>query len=311
MILIAGPTSSGKSAVASAVASKAGGDVISCDSMQIYRDMDIITQSPPPEAGPGVRYYLIREIPPEEDFSAAVFARKAEECVRKTAAAGRLPVLEGGTGLYIKALLDGLSAFPPADNDFREKTRRRIGKEGSRTLYAELEKIDPYTASGIHPNDSMRIIRALEVYHLSGKTMTELRKVPGAGGIFREYDCRLFGLGLERGPLYERINRLVEKMFAGGLVEEVRDLRKRRLSLTASRALGLKEAGMYLDGRLTLGEAKEELKKNTRRYAKRQMTWFRGDERIKWIDADRPTREVADDILKEMRDEHSEPERRK
>jgi tRNA dimethylallyltransferase len=286
--------------VASEVASKIGGDVISCDSMQIYRDMDIITQAHPPEGAPGVKWHLIREIPPEEDFSAAVFVQRAERCIRKVTGEGKIPVLEGGTGLYIKALLDGLSAFPPADESFREKIRRRIEEQGLRAFYDELREIDPDAASRIHPNDSRRIIRALEICHLSGKTVTELREVHGTGGMFREYECILFGLRLPRSLLYDRINRLVENMFSDGLVAEVRDLRTRSLSHTASKALGIKEAGMYIDGKITLSEAREELKKNTRRYAKRQMTWFRKDGRIKWIDADRPPGDIADDILEEI-----------
>ncbi|MBU0683846.1 MAG: tRNA (adenosine(37)-N6)-dimethylallyltransferase MiaA, partial [Candidatus Omnitrophica bacterium] len=184
---------------------------------------------------------------------------------------------------------------PPKDETLREELFQLAQKMGNEYLYSELKKVDPDTASRLHSNDLRRIVRALEIFTLTGKTMNE--KKSETRGVSKKYDCLMFGLSLPRKTLYARIEKTVDKMFSEDLVGEVQKLRTRKLSLTATRALGIKEVSAYLDGEVTLSEAKDELKKNTRRYAKRQLTWFRADGRIEWIDADRDVTTIIDDIV--------------
>ncbi|MBD3426383.1 MAG: tRNA (adenosine(37)-N6)-dimethylallyltransferase MiaA [Candidatus Omnitrophica bacterium] len=298
VIFIVGATSSGKSEVATALAEKKSGEIISSDSMQVYRGMDIISQAPGKELTSRVPHHLVRILPPEEDFNCARFCEKAREAIRDIMSRGRLPVIAGGTGLYIKALLDGIFPSPPKDEVLRRRLRMIARDKGNEYLYRELERIDPVTAGKLHPNDLRRVIRAIEVYELTGSTMNE--KKSSSEGIASEHDCLLFGLELPRKVIYGRINVRVERMFREGLAEEVRELKKRQLSLTAEKALGIKELGAFLEGGLSLEKAGEELKKNTRRYAKRQLTWFRKDRRINWIDAQRPVEEIVGDIKQRM-----------
>jgi tRNA dimethylallyltransferase len=302
VIFIVGPTSSGKSAVAVRLAEKLNSEIISCDSMQIYKDMDVITCPPGKDLLSRVTHHLVGTVPPEEEFNAARFVEEAGSIINSIVSGGRIPVVAGGTGLYVKALVDGIFASPPRDGIFREKLRGIVAREGKEYLYRQLKDVDPGTADRLHPNDTRRTIRALEVYKLTGKTISE--KKAGSEGISRKYDCRIFGLKIPRSSLYARIDLAVEGMFREGLVEEVERLNGRRLSLTAEKALGIKEISDFLNGRINVEKAEEELKKNTRRYAKRQLTWFRGDKRVVWIDADRDAGEIAEDIMEKMSEDH-------
>ncbi|NQT33161.1 MAG: tRNA (adenosine(37)-N6)-dimethylallyltransferase MiaA [Candidatus Omnitrophica bacterium] len=295
VIFIVGPTSSGKSRVAARLAERITGEIISCDSMQVYREMDVITQSPDSDLLSRVAHHLIREINPEEEFNAAEFTGKAEALIGSITSRGKVPIICGGTGLYVKALVDGLFSSPSKDEDLRKKFNEIAEKKGTVYLHQMLEERDPETASKLHPNDTRRIIRALEVYKLTGKTIND--KKTTSAGIAEKYACKRIGLKVPRKVLYDRINANVDKMFSEGLVDEVRRLKERELSLTAEKALGIKEVLSFLDGKTTLGGAREELKKNTRRYAKRQMTWFRADKRIVWIDADRPVEEIVEETI--------------
>ena len=297
-IFIVGPTSSGKSAVALGLAEKVDGEIISCDSMQIYRDMEIISQAPANEALSRIKHYLVGSIPPEEEYSAALFMEESEKAVVSIHSSGKTPIVVGGTGLYMKALVDGIFDSPGQDKDFRDILEKTAAEKGREHLYRELERADPLTAAKLHPNDVRRVIRALEVIEQTGRPMHE--KKAEAMGIGEKYDCRTFGLDIPRGTLYARINATVDRMFEEGLVEEVRKLRERKLSMTAKKALGIKEISAFLDGEVSREESKEELKKNTRRYAKRQLTWFRGDKRVVWIDGDRAPDDVAGEIVREM-----------
>ncbi len=294
VIFILGPTSSGKSRVAAGLAGKIGGEVISCDSMQIYKDMDVITRSPGKELLTTARHHLIGIIPPEEEFNAAMFTAKAEKVIKAVIDKGKTPIVAGGTGLYVKALVDGIFESPFKDETLREEFKRRIKEQGAGCLHERLRKIDPETAAKLHPNDEKRIIRALEVYHLTGRTISE-KKTESLGSL-QGYKYVMFGLDVPRKMLYERINTNIEKMFKEGLVKAVEELSDKNISITASKALGIKEVKMFLKNKISLEETKEELKKNTRRYAKRQLTWFRGDKRIVWVNADRETGEVVEDI---------------
>ncbi len=294
VIFIVGPTSSGKSAVAAALAERVGGEVISCDSMQVYRDMDVLTRAPGEEMLARVRHHLVKVLAPEEEYSAARFAEESASLIECVLAEGKIPVVTGGTGLYMKSLVDGIFPSPPKDEELRKNLRELAVQKGNEYLYERLGEIDPETAAKLHPNDTKRIIRALEVYELTGRTICEKKRT--TEGISSKYDCRIFGLEIPRGMLNRRIGLSVDRMFEKGLVEEVERLKERNLSLTAGKALGIKEISAYLDGRISMKEASEELKKNTRQYAKRQLTWFRGDERIIWIDATRDVAEIVNDI---------------
>ncbi len=295
---IVGPTSSGKSAVAVELAEKMNGEIISCDSMQIYRDMDTVTRAPQEALTKRAEHHLIRIIPPEEEFNAALYAEKAKGAISSVIKKGKVPIITGGTGLYMKALLDGIFADPGKDEELRARLGREARENGTEALYLKLKEIDPGAASKIHANDAKRIIRALEVYYLTGVTMTE--KKTETEGLHTKFKCRVFGLNLDRKSLYARIENSVDSMFEEGVVEEVKRLRESPLSITAGKALGIREISLYLDGKMSLEAAKSEIKKNTRRYAKRQMTWFRADKRVEWIDADRPAGEVAGDILERI-----------
>jgi len=292
IIFILGPTASGKTEVAIELAKRLNGEVISCDSMQVYKNMDIITQSVKNFAVP---HHLVKVIPPEEEFNAAKFIKMATLAICAISKKRKLPIFAGGTGLYVKTLLDGIFPAPPKDTELRHTLEKIAKEKGNEYLHNELKKVDPSAAAILHFNDVRRIVRALEIFKLTGRTMKD--KKSDSRGIFNEYDCRMFGLSLPRDVLYKRIEDRVEKMFDAGLVDEVRALKKRAISLTAAKALGVKEAAAYLDGKINLDAAKKELKKNTRRYAKRQLTWFRPDERIKWIDANRDIMEIAREIL--------------
>ena len=295
IIFIVGPTSSGKSRVAAGLAQKINGEIVSCDSMQVYKEMPIINQVPLNEILNTVKHYLVEEISPEEEFNAAKFAAKAEEYIELIISKDKIPVITGGTGLYMKSLLDGLFEAPPKDEELRQMFEEIAKDKGNEYIHEKLKEVDPVTASKLHSNDRIRIIRALEVYEITGSAISE--KKTESEGIYKQYDCRIFGLSVPRDKLYKRIEQTVVKMIDSGLVDEVKKLKKKELSLTAQKALGIKEISRYLDGEETLAEAVNELKKNTRRYAKRQMTWFNADERIEWIDADIKTSEIVDEIL--------------
>jgi len=297
LIFIVGPTSSGKTLVSIEVAIRLGCEIVSCDSMQVYKGMDILNRAPGRKDMKGIAHYLLRQVPVEKEYNAAEFIKDAKNAIKTIKSRDKTPLITGGTGLYVKALVDGLFAAPPADRKLREKLEEEAREKGNPHLYNKLENIDPATAAKLHPNDTRRIIRALEVYELTGRTIFD--KKSESEGIDSGYNCVFFGLRLPREKLYENIDNTVDTMFEEGLVEEVRRLRTRDLSRTASKALGIAEISMFLDGGMDIDEARDLLKMNTRRYAKRQLTWFRADERIRWINADRNVTEIAEEIVAE------------
>jgi len=284
VIIIVGPTAVGKTAFAIKVAENINGEIISADSMQAYRGMDIVSQKPTASEGRRVKHHLISFLKPENEYSAAAFAESARKIIKNIIKKGKTPIIVGGSGLYVKALADGI--FPSKGKD--EKIRKRLGalaeKNGSALLHERLKKIDPASAAKIHPNDTKRIIRALEIYELEKKTKTSLKKE--TKGIRDEYDTKIFGLIMDRSRLYRKIEKRVNLMFRKGIVREVKKLLRKNLSITARQALGIKEVEGYLNKTYSLKEAKELLKKNTRRFAKRQLTWFRADKNILWINAE-------------------------
>ena len=286
LLAVAGPTASGKSDLAVELAKKFGGEVISCDSMQIYKHMSIATAKPTEEDMEGIPHHLVDFLEPSERFSVADFVELASKSAEEISASGKLPILCGGTGLYFNSFIDGLS-FTDAgvDEDYRRELEERARVEGAEALLEELETLDPETAQKLHPNNLKRIIRALEHYKLSGKTITqqnkESRKTPS------KYEALILAIGFhDRQKLYDRINLRVDKMLEAGIVKEAEWYFSEQNLATASAAIGYKELKPYFDGECSLEEAVESLKKETRHYAKRQLTWFRRDERTHWLYAD-------------------------
>ena len=289
IICIAGPTASGKTKLAGELAKMTNGEVVSCDSMQIYRKMDIGTAKPTKEEIARVPHHLIDICEPDEDFSAAVFAERAQSAIKDVFLRGKVPVLCGGTGLYLDALLRGGNSAPSFDtSDIRAKLSLRAENEGVFALYEELLRVDPESAASIHPNNVKRVIRALEIYIASGEKKSELDK--RSKELESPYDARVIYLNyLNRVILYRRIDSRVDFMIKEGLVEETRALMSERafeLNRTASQAIGYKELFGFIEGRESLESAIENLKRATRRYAKRQITWFSAKDYILPLDAD-------------------------
>lgn len=287
LIAVVGPTASGKTALAIALAKELGGEIVSADSMQIYRGMDIATAKPTPEEMAEVPHHLIGFWPPEKPFSVAQYAIRAREKIDDILRRGRVPVLCGGTGLYIKAIVDHIQYEEETGEDaaLRERLRRQAQDEGNLAVWRQLQAMDPQTAERIHPNNLGRVIRAIEVMQVSGRSIREQEERS------RQAPCpyHVIQIGLRyrnRENLYERIGRRVDAMAEAGLLEEARAVRQQGLTATAAQAIGYKELYDWMDGTLPLEEALENLKRSTRRYAKRQLTWFGADARIRWIEPD-------------------------
>lgn len=285
VIAIAGPTASGKTALAVELAKKINGEVISCDSMQIYKDMSIGTAKPTVEEMDGVPHYLIDFVSPDERYSVADFKRDAEEKIEYVLSRGKVPILCGGTGLYIDTLVLGID-YPEIelDQEYRDELMKKAeSEEGLKELYEEAKSIDPEAMEKISENDKKRITRVFELYKATGKTKTELEKISRSNGV--KYDYRVFAIDMDREKLYDRINRRVDIMIEQGLIDEVRNvIDKYDKFPTAMQGLGYKEVVEYFDGKLTKQEMIDKIKQETRRYAKRQLTWFRKNKNIVWID---------------------------
>ncbi len=287
IIAVVGPTASGKTNLAVSLAKKFGGEVISADSMQVYRGMDIATAKPDEDEMSGIRHHLISIISPEEEFSVSEFKALAEKAIGDIASRGKIPIIAGGTGLYVDTLLKNTNFLDNTKNEeIRKGLEERCKSEGTEKLYGELKECDPAAAEKIHPNNSLKIIRALEIFLSSGKTLTEQNEVSHT--VESPYDSLILGLTAEdRSFLYERINRRVDMMLKAGLEKECRAFYENESASTANQAIGYKELKPYLDGEISLCEAAENLKMATRRYAKRQLTWFRRNEKIKWLFIDK------------------------
>ncbi len=288
IIAVAGPTASGKTSLAIEIARKFDGEVVSCDSMQIYRFMDIGTAKPDKSEQEAVRHHMIDILNPTERCSVADFVRLARECIDDIIRRGKLPILAGGTGLYMDSVLENI-VFEDFGSDpkFRAEMQQLADTEGVDVLHSILAKRDPEAAEKIHPNNVRRVIRALEVCHLTGKTFTQVNLESRREPV---YDALILGIDADREILYERINMRVDKMMDGGLLEEVRTLCDMGIDrdTTAMQAIGYKEILEFLEGNVTIDEAVEKIKMESRRYAKRQMTWFRRNDKIQWISAESP-----------------------
>jgi tRNA dimethylallyltransferase len=283
LVVIIGPTAVGKTKLSIALAKRLNGEIISGDSMQIYKGMDIGTAKIKPEEMEGIPHHLLDIKEPWESFSVVEFQQLARSLIHEISARGRLPMIVGGTGLYIQSVIyDYQFSTAPSDEAYRRQLRKIAEEEGEETLHEQLKAIDPESAARIHPHNVRRVIRALEIYHCTGKTMTEWQRGQTKRLI---YDAAIVGLTMEREQLYRRINERVEQMLAEGLLEEARALYDRGIRDCQSvQAIGYKELYDYFDGRVSLGEAIEQLKQNSRRYAKRQLTWFRNQMPVQWFD---------------------------
>jgi len=284
MLLILGVTGSGKGRLAYSLAELIDAEIISVDSMKVYRRMDIGTAKPPKEARERINYHLIDVVEPSESFSVGVFVNLAYEAIRQIKHRKRKTIAVGGTALYIKALLYGLFEQPGADEQVRAELRARAKDDGLKELYRQLVKVDPAAAERISCNDAKRIIRALEVYRITGRTISSLQRQFDAER--PKHDWTILGLRREKTAESSRINQRVKKMIATGLVEEVKLLlaEEKPLSEQARCAIGYAEIIDYLGGKTSLEEATELIKKNTRRLAKSQRTWFKRFKNVHWFD---------------------------
>lgn len=285
LLVILGPTGVGKTEVAIELAKRIRAEIISADSRQIYKEMDIGTAKPSSAVRQKVPHHLIDLVFPDEIFDVAGFKARAEAIIKELQKKDKLPILVGGSGLYIKAVMDGLFIGPGADWKLREKLKKKEEKEGTGTLYQELERVDPITASRLHPHDQRRIIRALEVYHLSGKPISFYQTQFSSTLV----NTVMIGLERERESLFRLINERVDRMVAEGLIEEVKSLLSKGYSedLPSLQGLGYQQIIGLLRGEYPEEEAIRLVKRDTRRFAKRQMSWFKRDKRILWIDAEK------------------------
>lgn len=275
IVAIVGPTASGKTSYAVEYAKANNGEIISADSRLVYKGFDIGTAKPTMEERQGIPHYLIDIVEPEYDYSAAQFVKDAQKVINDIDSRGKLPVVAGGTGLYLKALLEGYD-FPEMETDY--ELRAALKKQDSWILYSELQTLDPLTAQNIDKNDKKKIIRSLEVIKTLKRPLSEVRGIKE-----HPYEVEYIGLNFPREELYERINRRVDLMLENGLIEETQELLKRYGRIqNLLHTIGYEEMIGYLDGTLSLEEAKNKLKQNTRNYAKRQLTWFRKNENIHW-----------------------------
>lgn len=285
VIVICGPTASGKTALSIELAKKIDGEVVSCDSMQIYKDMDIGTAKPTKEEMQGIKHYLIDFVLPDERYSVADYKKDAKKAIKEILEKGKTPIVVGGTGLYIDSLIYEIEYQDiKFDETYRKALEEQAEKNGLDMLYEKAKKIDPKAIEKISRNDKKRILRILEIYHATGKNKTEQEQESRKKEV--EYDYKVYALDWDREKLYERINKRVDIMIEQGLIEEVRRIYKKYEKFpTAMQGLGYKEVVEYIEGNTTKEEMIEKIKQETRRYAKRQLTWFRKNKQTIWLNA--------------------------
>ncbi|HCW03142.1 MAG TPA: tRNA (adenosine(37)-N6)-dimethylallyltransferase MiaA [Clostridium sp.] len=305
LIVIAGPTAVGKTAVSVKLANKIKGEIISADSMQIYKHMDIGLAKVSETEMEGIPHYMIDIVEPWENFSAAEFKTLAEGYINLIGAKNKIPMLVGGTGLYINSIICNYS-FTEAhkDEEYRSHLENLAANKGKIHLYKNLEEVDPITAAELHPNNLKRVIRALGVYKLTGRPFSQY-KIDDSQRYDIPYNLYYYVLNMNRSLLYERINKRVDIMLEEGLIDEVKKLADMgcKANMQAMKGIGYKEILYYLQGSLTLKEAIEMIKKGSRNYAKRQLTWFRKDSRVRWINKDDFSSEedIVNHILKDIK----------
>ncbi len=275
MIAVVGATASGKTAYSIELAKQIDGEIISADSRLVYKGFNIACAKPTIEEREGIPHYMMDIVEPEEDYSAGLYERDAKKCIEDIISRGKTPIITGGTGLYYRVLLEHYD-LPKVEPNYEFRDRAKL--EETSELYERLKKLDPASAQRIDSNDKKKIIRALEVMHTTGERMSEVQGQKEA-----EFDVEWIGVNFPRPELYERINKRVDTMFKNGIIEETEELLNRHGRISnIIYTIGYQEVIGYLDGKFTLEEAKDKLKQNTRNYAKRQLTWFRKNENIKW-----------------------------
>ena len=303
VIVICGPTASGKTGLSVKLAQTMNGEIVSCDSMQIYKDMNIGTAKVTKEEMQGIPHYLIDFVSPDKRYSVADFQNDSEKAISEIIAKGKTPIVVGGTGLYVDTLVYHIQ-YPEIETDleYRKQLEEMIQEQGLEVAYEKAKEIDPQATEKISSNDQKRIMRILEIYHQTGKTKTQLeiesrREEP-------PYEYLVYAIDMDREKLYDRINQRVDSMINQGLIEEVKELLEKYKEFpTAMQGLGYKEVVAYLKGDLTKEEMIETLKQETRRYAKRQLTWFRKNKEIKWIDGLAQAEENIQRILEDYEEE--------
>ena len=299
VVALVGPTASGKTAVSIELARALDAEIISADSRQVYRHLDIGTAKPSRELRSLIPHHFVDELTPDRDFSAGEFGARGRERIANLFSRGRVALVVGGSGLYVKSLLDGFFEGPGSDPETRAELERRLAAEGVDSLLNELRKVDPAFAAAVDPTKPRRIVRALEVYRLTGTPLsthqTEMRPT-------LDYSHVSYGLRWERAELYKRIERRCDEMIKTGLLDEVERLAQLGYTdgLNALNTVGYAEVFAHRRGELGFAEMVQRMKQNSRNYAKRQMTWFRKDPRIRWIDAASPAEEVAREILADL-----------
>ena len=286
VIAVVGPTASGKTSLAIEIAKAVGGEIVSCDSMQIYKGMTIATAQPTEEEKQGISHHLIAFLDPSETYSVAQYVDDAKKCIDDIISRNKVPVIAGGTGLYVDSLLGGIDfGFVPDNGDMREKLRVRLENEGAEKLLSELREIDPETAHMLHVNNTGRIMRALEVYYLTGETISSQKIKSREKG--SDFDVLYIYINYnDRQILYDRIEKRVDIMVETGLLSEAEKFISLGEETTSKQAIGYKELKPYFNNDCTLSEALDNLKKETRHYAKRQMTWFRRNKEMFEVNPD-------------------------
>ena len=301
VIVIVGPTASGKTSLSIELAKKINGEIVSCDSMQIYKDMDIGSAKPTQEEMQGIKHYLIDVVSPNERFSVAEYKKQAERAIEEILTKGKVPIVIGGTGLYADSLIYGIEY---QEIDYDENYRKSLEiqaqtDDGLKMLYNQAKRIDEEAIKKISENDKKRIIRVLEIYHQTGKTKTELEAESRKNEV--KYDYKVFAINMDRQVLYDRINRRVDIMIENGLIQEVENLLKKYKQFpTAMQGLGYKEVVQYFNKELTKEEMIDKIKQETRRYAKRQLTWFRKNKETIWLDGQLGNENNINIILEEI-----------
>ena len=300
VIVICGPTASGKTALSIELAKKINGEIISADSMQIYKDMNIGTAKPKQEEMQGIKHYLLDYVSPEERYSVAQYKKDAKKAIKEILSKGKTPIIVGGTGLYVDSLIYEIEYNDiKIDEKYRKELEDIAEQQGLETLYKMALEIDPVAMKKISSNDRKRIIRVLEIYKSTGKTKTEQEKESRKNPV--EYNYKIFAINRDREDLYQRINKRVDIMIEEGLIEEVNTILENYKKFpTAMQGLGYKEVVDYLNGKYTKEEMIEKIKMETRRYAKRQLTWFRKNKQTIWLDGTNEMENNINIILKSL-----------
>ena len=306
VLAIIGPTASGKTAIAIEAAKMLDGEIVSADSRQVYKHIPIASAIPPEKERQGIQHHFMEELNLTEDFNAGDFGKLGRERTEDIFSRGKLPIIAGGSGLYIRSLIDGLFEEEVEDTEIREKLYDKLKIKGKEFLYNELKEIDKIAAAAMLPTNIRRVIRALEIYYATGKKISELQQKK----IDIDFKTVQIGLMWDRAELYDRINKRVDEMFETGLEDEIRELKNNGYNPEECNSLntvGIKEVFRYLNNEITQSEMISLIKQNTRRYAKRQLTWFRKDKRINWVNlsSDTDILEITKEVVSFFEDSNT------